>query len=352
RLGAGRLSEVVGRPTYRLDRAMRTLGLYRLAQETYNRLPEDTQSALDAYAEGVNAFLATRSGTLPPEFVMLRYAPEEWKPADSLVWGRLMAMRLTGNWRTEALRAALSKRLSPEQISDLWPKSTIDVPPTLATARIPDFANIMHNLLDGLPAWLRQISASNSWVVSGNRTATDKPLMANDPHLGFRAPGLWYLARVEAPGLNVTGATAPGVPFHILGHNGHIAWSFTTTDSDTQDLYLERRTRGNQDTYDTPAGPRKYAVRMEEIVVRDQPRETVKIRASRHGPIISDVYPRLRQSTAERYDVALAAAGLRADDLTPLALMRLNRAKNWDEFTGALQSFHASAKHVLRRRRR
>jgi len=217
RLGAGRLSEVVGRPTYRLDRAMRTLGLYRLAQETYNRLPEDTQSALDAYAEGVNAFLATRSGTLPPEFVMLRYAPEEWKPADSLVWGRLMAMRLTGNWRTEALRAALSKRLSPEQISDLWPKSTIDVPPTLATAGIPDFANIMHNLLDGLPAWLRQISASNSWVVSGNRTATGKPLMANDPHLGFRAPGLWYLARVEAPGLNVTGATAPGVPFHILG---------------------------------------------------------------------------------------------------------------------------------------
>ena len=346
RLGAGRLSEVVGRPTYRLDRAMRTLGLYRLAQETYNRLPEDTQSALDAYAEGVNAFLATRSGTLPPEFVMLRYAPEEWKPADSLVWGRLMAMQLTGNWRTEALRAALSKRLSPEQISDLWPKSTIDVPPTLATARIPDFANIMHNLLDGLPAWLRQISASNSWVVSGNRTATGKPLMANDPHLGFRAPGLWYLARVEAPGLNVTGATAPGVPFHILGHNGHIAWSFTTTDSDTQDLYLERRTRGNQDTYDTPAGPRKYAIRMEEIVVRDQPRETVKIRASRHGPIISDVYPRLRQSTAERYDVALAAAGLRADDLTPLALMRLNRAKNWDEFTGALQSFHAPQQNI------
>ena len=118
RLGAGRLSEVTGRPTLRLDKTMRTLGLYRLEEETVKRLPPDARAALDAYSQGVNAFLSARSGALPPEFIVLRYRPEEWTPADSLVWGRLMAMRLTGNWRTEALRAALSARLNAAQISD------------------------------------------------------------------------------------------------------------------------------------------------------------------------------------------------------------------------------------------
>ncbi|MGB0629470.1 MAG: penicillin acylase family protein [Alphaproteobacteria bacterium] len=162
RLGAGRLSEVVGRGTVRLDRTMRTLGLYRLARETYKRLPQDAQSALDAYAECVNAFLANRPGALPPEFVVLRYAPDQWTPPDSLVWGRLMAMRLTGNWRTEALRAALAKRLSPAQMNDLWPDAGSDAPPTLAMApQAREFAEIMPDLLDGVPAWLRQLSASN-----------------------------------------------------------------------------------------------------------------------------------------------------------------------------------------------
>ena len=166
-----------------------------------------------------------------------------------------MAMRLTGNWRTEALRAALAKRLSPAQISDLWPDAAMEAPPTLASVSpIRDVATVMERLMDSIPAWLKQQSASNSWVLSGRRTSTGRPLMANDPHLGFRAPGLWYLARIETPALTVTGATVPGVPFHILGHNGHIAWSFTTTDSDTQDLFLERKTKGTTNTYETPEG--------------------------------------------------------------------------------------------------
>lgn len=347
RLGAGRLSEVVGRPTLGLDRTMRTLGLHRLATETYKRLPSDAQSALDSYAEGVNAFLESRSGALPPEFVLLRYAPDQWTPPDSLVWGRLMAMRLTGNWRTEALRAALAERLSPEQLNDLWPDAAAEAPPTLAAA-IPtsDFARVMDRLLQDVPPWLKQRSASNSWVLSGNRTTTGQPLLANDPHLGFRAPGLWYLAQIETPDLKVTGATVPGVPFHILGHNGHVAWAFTTTDSDTQDLFLERRSDGNPDAYDTPAGPRKFEARTEEIGVRGQPPEPITIRSSRNGPIISDVYRQLRRSIDKKYDVALASAGLRADDLTPLALMRLNRSRNWDEFVAALENFHAPQQNI------
>lgn len=347
RLGAGRLSEVVGRPTLGLDRTMRTLGLYRLAQETFKRLPPEARSGLQAYAEGVNAFLQSRAGALPPEFVVLRYTPDQWYPADSLVWGRLMAMRLTGNWRTETLRAALAQRLSPAQINDLWPDAALEAPPTLTKALLRrDVARIMDHLVEDVPAWLRQISASNSWVLSGTRTSTGRPLMANDPHLGFRAPGLWYLARVETPSLSLTGATVPGVPFHILGHNGHIAWSFTTTDSDTQDLFLERKVGGSPNSYETPRGPLAYETRTEKIAVRGQSPEMLTIRMSRHGPVISDVNKSLRRTTDKKFDVALAAAGLRTDDLTPLALMQLNRAKSWDEFIAALQNFHAPQQNI------
>lgn len=345
RLGAGRLSEVVGSATVPLDKTMRTLGLHRLAGETYRRLPDDAKRAVDAYAAGVNAFLRGRTGALPPEFLALRYAPEKWTPEDSLVWGRLMAMRLTGNWRTEALRAALSERLTPDQMSDLWPGDENGAPTTLSALprQTPALARA---LLRQVPDWLNQTSASNSWLLSGNHTETGKPLLANDPHLGFRAPGLWYLARISAPGLSVTGATVAGVPFHVLGHNGRIAWAFTTTDSDTQDLFVERLVAGDPGRYDTPTGPRKFDVRTETIRVKDAAAVNFNVRTSRHGPILSDINADLQRLASDGHVIALAAASLRADDLTPLALYRLNRAGNWDEFVAAAESFHAPQQNI------
>lgn len=347
RLGAGRLSEVTGRPTLRLDKTMRTLGLYRLAEETVKRLPPDARRALDAYAQGVNAFLTARSGALPPEFVVLRYQPEEWTPADSLVWGRLMAMRLTGNWRTEALRAALSARLSPAQLTDLWPRSDGKTPPTLASAlSAAETARLAAGLMDGLPDWLQQMSASNSWLLSGTGTETGKPVLANDPHLGYRAPGLWYLARITAPGLDVTGATAPGVPFHILGHNRHIAWGFTTTDSDTQDLFVERLDPDLPGHYLTPDGSAAFVSRQETINVKGDAAETFTVRETRHGPVLSDIYTDLDKIAGENEVIALAAASLRADDMTPLALYRFNRAQNWTAFKNAARHFHAPQQNI------
>ena len=349
RLGAGRLSEVTGRPTLRLDKTMRTLGLYRLAEETVKRLPPDARQALDAYAQGVNAFLTARSGALPPEFVVLRYQPEEWTPADSLVWGRLMAMRLTGNWRTEALRAALSARLSPAQLADLWPRSDGKAPPTLASA-LPaaETARLAAGLMDGLSDWLHQMSASNSWLLSGTGTGTEtgKPVLANDPHLGYRAPGLWYLARITAPGLDVTGATAPGVPFHILGHNRRIAWGFTTTDSDTQDLFVERLDPDRPGHYLTPDGSAAFVSRQETIRIKGAPAETFTVRETRHGPVLSDIYTDLDKIAGENEVIALAAASLRADDMTPLALYRFNRAQNWTAFKNAARHFHAPQQNI------
>lgn len=345
RLGAGRLSEVIGGATLPLDKTMRTLGIHRLAGETFRRLPDDAQSAIEAYTAGVNAFLKTHAGALPTEFIALRYAPEQWTASDSLVWGRLMAMRLTGNWRTEALRAALAPRLTAAQISDLWPGDTSDTPPTLAA--LPQSATKHAKpLLRFIPDWLDQMSASNSWLVSGAHTGSGKPILANDPHLGFRAPGLWYLARISAPGLSVTGATVPGVPFHILGHNARIAWAFTTTDSDTQDLYIERLVPGSPEEYETPTGPAAFTSRTETIKVKGGDAVQITIRETRHGPVISDIYGDLGKTAPAGHVIALAAAALRPDDMTPLALYRLNRALNWTEFEQAAQSFHAPQQNI------
>lgn len=343
RTGAGRLSEFAGTRTLALDRSMRTLGLYRLAQRSYDIAAPEVRAAVDAYTSGVNAYLHTRSGALPPEFQLSRHTPEPWTAADSLVWGRLMALRLTGNWREEALRAKLADRLSPVQIAELFPPYEHMAPPTLAALR-PEFAPAFAALHAALPD-LGFSSASNSWVVGGALTGTGKPLLAGDPHLGFEAPNLWYLARIDAPGLSLAGATVPGVPFHILGHNGDIAWTFTTTDSDTQDLFIERLDPTDPTRYLTPDGARPFVTREDVIRVRGADDVRITVRETRHGPVLSDTRPDFVKLESGHV-IAAAAAALAVDDRTAEAIYRLNHARDWSSFVTALEMFHAPQQNV------
>lgn len=349
RLGAGRLSEVMGDPTIRIDKLMRTLGLYRLAEESARRMSADSRAALDAYTSGVNAYMDSRAGLLPIEFVFLWYTPKRWRPADSLVWGRMMAFRLTGNWGDEALRARLTGKLPAERIEELWPEYDGKAPATLPAARAADNSEIRHHfarLMDDFPDAMRRVTASNSWLLSGKHTQSGKPILANDPHLGFQAPNLWYLARMEAPGLSLTGATVPGVPYHVLGHNGKAAWAFTTTESDTQDLYLERLTEGSTDTYDTPDGPKPFTVREEVIQVSGGEPVRLKVRSTRHGPVVSDLDKDLRATAGNKHVVALAATALRPEDRTAEAIHGFGRAQDWPAFREAARLFHAPQQNI------
>ena len=220
---------------------------------------------------------------MPPEFVLIGYTPEDWSPADSLVWAKIMAMRLSRNWQTELLRLRLSRRLSPAQIQELWPDNDTGAPITLPDHR--HAAALAHGRLDGLiPRAFTSADASNAWVVAGTHTASGKPILANDPHLGFSAPILWYLVDLQAPGLSLTGATVPGVPLLILGHNTHIAWGMTTTGGDIEDLFLEHPDPSDPARYMTPDGPKPFT-RPQGGNPR-QRREPVilKVRATRHGP--------------------------------------------------------------------
>ena len=333
RVGAGRLSEVVGAAGLELDRLMRTLGIYRLAERDFHQLSPELRGAIIAYTDGVNAFLARRRGTLPPAFHLLDYEPEPWVPADSLVWGKLMAMQLSRDWREELLRAHLALLLGPDRILDLFPDAAADRP-TILSAAVP------------APDPFGQ-GASNAWVVDGRHSATGRPILANDPHLGLRLPGIWYLARIEAPGLDVTGATTPGVPLTLLGHNGHIAWGMTASQADVEDLFVERLDPDDANAYLTPDGPRPFETREELIGVKDGATETLTVRATRHGPVISDALSGAAEIAGEGAVLALSAPYLLAADRSAEAIFRLDRARDWDEFVAALADFQGLQQNVL-----
>ncbi len=348
RSAAGRIAEVVGARALSFDRFMRTLGLYRVAEANLAGLPDETRAVLDAYTAGVNAFLDSRDGPLPLEFQILRYEPEAWRPADSLVWGRLMALQLSGNWRDEILRTRLAKRLTAEQISFLWPAYPKDAPTTLKDLAKAARGIPLERFADILPWDLAPKDASNAWVLDGTRTRSGAPILANDPHLALSAPGFWYLARIETPERTLSGATAPGLPFMIMGQNGHVAWGFTSTHSDTQDLFIERAVGGDPARYQTPDGPRAFTTRRETINVRDQAPDIWTVRETRHGPVISDAIAKdLDDGKKSGTVLALAWPALRADDRTGVAFHGMNRARHAGEFVTALQNFHSPQQNIV-----
>ncbi|EKV31610.1 penicillin acylase like protein [Caenispirillum salinarum AK4] len=343
RLGEGRLAEVIGEGAVGMDRWSRTLGLHRRAQQSYRALGDEARAALDAYAAGVNAWLRRRDSWLPPPLTLLDVRPDPWTPADSLVWQRLMAFRLAGNWQDEAARARLlDAGLPPERVADLWHETQgvtvsepVTMPQPVREAALPPAP----------PAALAATLASNAWTVAPARSATGGALLANDPHLGYQTPILWYLARLETPDWQVSGATVPGVPFHLIGHNGRIGWGITTTHADTKDLFIETVT-GDGTAYLAPDGPRPFETREEVIEVRGGEPVTFTVRETRHGPVVTDL--RGMAGVAGGTDVvALAATGLMEGDRTAEAIMRLNRAGNRAEFLEAMRLFHAPMQNVF-----
>ncbi|HEX9462575.1 MAG TPA: penicillin acylase family protein, partial [Alphaproteobacteria bacterium] len=297
---------------------------------------------LDVYAAGVNAFLATKP-VLPIEFLILRDSPDPWRPDDTLIWDRLMALQLAGNWRDELLRARLAPTLPPEFVAALWPNRPADTATTLTNLASLYGALHLDRTLAALPPPLGPDRASNEWVVAGEHTVSGKPLLVNDPHLALNAPGTWYLARLDAPGLSVTGATAPGVPGVILGHNDRIAWGFTTTGADMYDVFIERVDPADPSRYLTPDGAQPFETRTETIKVRGQPDVQFTARSTRHGPVISDAMG----DGATGEVLALAYPAVYREDTTPAALFEMNHARDWGSFVAALSAWHAPMQNMV-----
>ena len=346
RLGAGRLAEVLGEPGLNADRFLRTLGLYRKAEIAASRLSPATRAILEAYAAGVNAWLEHGAASLPPEFLLLNYDPEPWRITDSIVWGHLLAYQLSGNWHGELYRAGLIRDMEPERVDELWPGGPADAPVTLDAARRAARLDV-EGLLAAVPPELRSHSASNAWVLAASRSATGAPILANDPHLGFTLPNSWYLARIETPELTIIGATAPGVPFAILGHNGHVAWGMTSTGGDTQDLFVETVDPKDPTHYLAPDGSRPFETRNETIRVKGGEDVKLTLRGTRHGPVISDVLEDGKGLAGETTVLALASAADGPGNRTVEALATMPRARNVVEFERNASNFQAPLVNIF-----
>src|SRR5688572_14286879 len=332
RIAAGRLSEVLGPGALESDRFLRTLGVRRVAEANLKRFDAETRRVLDAYASGVNAFLAS-SPVLPPEFWLTRTTPEPWSAADSVGWMKMMAWDLGSNWRSELLRMQLAKSQSMARIHEFLPPYPGDPVPEMADLRQ------LYPGIEKQPVGVSFLenpdtaAGSNSWAVSGARSASGKPLLANDPHLGLSAPSLWYFAHLHAPGIDAIGGTLPGVPAILIGRNARIAWGLTNAMTDAQDLYLERLDA-------------RFALREERIRVRGAAEEKLEVRVSRHGPVISDVLRAALDAAPRGYAVSLAWTALAEDDLSMQAALRVARAGDWREFNAALRQLHAPMQTV------
>ncbi len=339
RAASGRLSEIIGPATLPYDRTMRVLGLRQAAIADFSALPPETRAILAAYSHGVNAWIAAQGRFAAPEFVLLG-PPEPWSPVDCLLWAKTMGLSLSNNYRTELARLALAAKLPQQKIDQLWPSDNEFGRPDAAILSAIQTAAALTKILPTFPApFTLPSTASNEWAVSGAHSETGAPLLAGDPHLGFSQPGIWYLAHIETPSGVLAGATAPGVPFLVLGHNGHIAWSFTSTGADVQDVFVETPTDANH--YLGPDGPLPYELREERIAVRGQPDFLLTVRHTRHGPVISD----LNSTTGPI--LAVSMANLMPGDTAAAGLLALNRATDVAAAARAAQQITSPVQNLL-----
>ena len=362
RLGQGRLSEivppsVVGSGLFDTDRTMRGLGLYRQASESVNALSPGTRTQLEAYAAGVNAWLKDDDQQYGLELTLLkllsggRYRPEPWRPADSLVWGKLMALGLDGNWRAELLRLRLARKIGDDGVKFLIEPSGDNGDATLSLVRAATQGidlDRLYRATDNIATQKRE--ASNEWVLSGAHAVSGKPLLANDPHLALTFPGIWYLARLVGPGFDIRGASSPGSPAIVLGHNGTIGWGFTTTNLDSQDLFVERVDPTDPGRYITPDGARPFAVREETINVLWGEPVSLRVRQTRHGVVIDDFLAR-RDDPANLspagHVLALQATALDGADTSGEGFARLGLAQNWEEFQTAARKIVSPMQNMV-----
>ncbi|MEQ1947299.1 MAG: penicillin acylase family protein [Bryobacteraceae bacterium] len=300
RRAAGELAEVIGQAALAGDTEMRRLRMGRIAEEQEQRLEPRERAVFAAFARGVNYFLSTHSGKLPVEFTILRYDPRPWSVRSSVLAGLEMYRTLATNWPAERNRMELFSRGDRAKLEFLMPPGA-----------------------DGGVA-----PGSNAWVVSGAHSATGKPILSNDPHLEFSLPSPWYLVHLEAPGLNVTGATIVGLPGVIVGHNQRIAWGATNLEFDVQDLYREQ--------LDLNTGKYLYQGKVEQarlerdmIAVRNAAPAATIGWVTRHGPAFTEM-------DGKQYSLRWTAAepgGFR------FPFLDLDRAQNWQEFVGALEHY-------------
>ncbi len=344
-LARGSLSEMFGEVTIMQDKTLRTLGFYRAAQLAYLSLPKESQHIVESYTKGVNFFIQT--GNMPLQFKLIGYKPSVWTNVDSISFQKMMAWDLNETWRDKILNHIIASLYGREKMSIFSPEYPDSAPLVLQDSEINLTKKMTQNYLEKenyFGKFRKQDiypnkefnkasppgKGSNNWVVSGKLTNTNKPILANDPHLSIASPLLWYLADIKTKNFHSIGATLPGLPGVIIGHNQFIAWGVTNGCIDAQDLYIE-------------SDDKDITTINEVIKVKNSNDVIFPIEISPHGPIISDITEARRVGKK----VALKWTGFLEKDTTLHSFILLNYTKNWDSFKNALSYFVVPAQNYV-----
>src|SRR6266852_622309 len=356
RLGSGGLAEIFGEIPLEIDRFTRRLGLHRASVAAVEHLSEHSKRIMNAYAQGVNAFIEGNLNNLPLEFTLLRFKPAPWRIEDSIQWSKMMGWNLAGNWETEVIRARIVAKLGAERAAKLEagydPSHPLIIPPGV------EYQGINLGMLEQYEQ-LKQLSgfgmmgASNNWVVDGTMTTTGMPILCNDPHLGQAAPSIWYECHLVAGDIDVIGVSFPGTPGVVIGHNQHIAWGITNAISDVEDLYIEKFNPQNPNQYEYMGKWEEAQVIREEIKVRGTRAPVIEeVRITRHGPIVTSL-PHInnngdagKNSSNAELPLALRWTGLEQCNIIS-SVQKLNRASNWKEFRDALRDWDVPPQNLI-----
>ncbi|WP_170359018.1 penicillin acylase family protein [Ruegeria arenilitoris] len=354
----GRLSEVFGQRTVHIDKLMRRLDLYGLAHQSFEVQDDYTKAALRAYAAGVNARLdeinENALGRGAPEMFLFNAPVAPWQPGDSIAMIKLMAVQLSGHLQDEVLRARTSLMLNdPQRLSDILP----DVPGA-GIAALPEYAALFPDLpryatnSEPAPLWLNPVpqrglaGASNAWSAAPSRSATGGTLLANDPHLGLTAPGIWYLARLELAKGGVIGATIPGIPAVMSGRSDRLGWGLTSSYLDDQDVHIERVNPDNPEEYLTPEGFKPFKSRPSIIEIKGAPPITLTLRWTENGPVLPGTHYNLETITPPGHVASLSWTALSPRDTSISASMALMSADTVREAIEAAERFIAPSQNL------
>ena len=326
RTGYGRLSELFGEALLERDKYVRVLGLKEAALKDYEQIPPVIKDMLMSYSRGVNAWLNSRKWKWPPEFSLLRYRPEPWSPLDTLIIKQVMAMLLSTDFPSEVVRSNLMYRVGQDKALQILEEGV--EPPSFETAKAS-----LSSLMD-----LVYPQQTNNWILSGDRTVTGKPLLANDPHLEINLPPVWYEMHLFCPTINVIGVTIPGLPWVVIGHNEDIAWGLSNSAVDSQDLYIEKF----NESHDMYWEKEEWVplIRKDEFIQvkgRKEP-ESLEVLWTTRGPVISPFIVESQNPISLKWTIHEGDRVLEAGYL-------LNKAKNWDDFSAALSLFDSPSQN-------
>jgi len=354
RAASGRLSELLGDATVVIDQRFLTLGLRDAAESEWERTPQNIKTAMESYAAGVNAAIGVPQAEQPLELQLLRVRPEPWTPIDSLAISKLFAWRLGENHRAELLRYSLTEEVGARAAElfpsvPAWAPVIVREPGGPATPRAAAFE--YPRGLEWLDPGRRAMS--NSWVVHGSRTATGRPILANDPHLQIELPAVWWEVHVVSDTLDVTGVTIPGIPFVIIGHNARLGWGLTNVGTDVQDFFVERLNEARTH-YRVGEEWVPLKVTRHEIHVAGRSDSSIfEVRSTRHGPVQNaarwrEQYPGDSANYARLDDTVLALKwDVLREGTSASAFDGLARATNWPEFLAAVRQFSAPAQNFV-----